>query len=228
MTVQRKPRPSVPSSSGQSKVGNGLTGEGAEGAKNLWKKNKSCQQKLNICTYNTRTLVGEDKLIDLENELEHINWDIVGLSEIKRRGEELVELRSRSMFYYKGRDNDSNSGVGFLVNKNIKDKTISYRNSGDRIAQIIIQLTERYRLQIIQVYAPTTNHDEEEVIELYEEVYKLIEEEKTHFKIVMGDFNAQVGKKDDEKETSVGNFGYKKRNERGDLLVDFAEANKLK
>ncbi|XP_072037166.1 craniofacial development protein 2-like [Amphiura filiformis] len=124
------------------------------------------------------------------------------------------------MFYYKRSDNDINSGVGFLVNKNIKD------NSGDRIAQIIIQLSEMYRLQIIQVYAPTTNHDEEEVIEDYEEVYKLMEEEKTHFKIVMGDFNAQVGKKEDAKETSVGNLGYKKRNERGDLLIDFAEANK--
>ncbi|XP_072048728.1 craniofacial development protein 2-like [Amphiura filiformis] len=191
MTVQRKPRPSVPSSSGQSKVGNGLTGEGAEGAKNLWKKNKSCQQKLNICTYNTRTLVGEDKL---ENELEHINWDIVGLSEIKRRGEELVELRSGSMFYYKGRDNDSNSGVGFLVNKNIKDKIISYRHSGDRIAQIIIQLSERYRLQIIQVYATTTNHDEEEVIELYEEVHKLIEKEFYTLKLLWETLTLKLGK----------------------------------
>jgi hypothetical protein len=205
-----------------------VTQEGAGGAKNLWVNNRSCQKRITVCTYNTRTLLGEDRLTELEKELDLIKWDIVGLSEVRRRGEELTELRSGSMFYYKGRENDSNSGVGFLVNRNIKNKVINYRNSGDRIAQITLQISERYRLQIIQVYAPTSTHDEEEVVELYEEINKLIDDEKTHFKIIMGDFNAQVGSKGDEKETSVGNFGYKKRNNRGDLLVEFAETNHLK
>ena len=92
----------------------------------------------------------------------------------------------------------------------------------------MIQISERYKLQIIQTYAPTSTHEDEEVVELYEEINKLIGEEKAHFKIIMGDFNAQVGKKKDEDETSVGNYGYKERNDRGDLLVEFAQANQLK
>ena len=160
MTVQPKPRPPVPSSSGSS------NGRQQYVAKNLWMKNKSCQKRINVCAYNIRSLVGEDRLTELENELKYIKWDIVGLSEVKRSGEELIELRNGSMFYYKGRDSDSNSGVGFIVNRSIKDKVISYRNSGDRIAQIMIQISERYKLQIIQTYAPTSTHEEEEVVEL--------------------------------------------------------------
>eukprot|EP00794_Sanderia_malayensis_P008020 gene8020-8879_t len=174
---KQKKRPPVPSS------------VKAGGAKNLWVN--SSQKTINICTYNTRSLLSNERLLELETELETIKWDIVGLGEVRRRGEGLVELQSGTMFYYKGRDNDSNTGVGFLVNKNLKKKIVSYLNAGDRVAQIVIQLNKRYRLQVIQVYAPTSTHDDDEVEEMYEEITKLTRNEKAHHKIIMGDFNAK-------------------------------------
>ena len=42
----------------------------------------------------------------------------------------------------------------------------------------------------------------------------------------MGDFNAKIGTKQSS-DTKVGNFGFGKRNKRGEKLVEFSEANRL-
>ena len=38
-------------------------------------------QHLHIGTYNVRSLMGEDRLLELEEELQKIKWDILGLAE---------------------------------------------------------------------------------------------------------------------------------------------------
>ncbi|XP_072375777.1 uncharacterized protein [Diabrotica undecimpunctata] len=43
----------------------------------------------------------------------------------------------------------------------------------------------------------------------------------------MGDFNAKMGKKLEENENCIGEFGHGVRNERGDLLVNYLQNNKL-
>ena len=48
----------------------------------------------------------------------------------------------------------------------------------------------------------------------------------THFVVIMGDLNAQIGKILGQ-ETSVGNHGIGTRNGRGQMLVEFAEARSL-
>ncbi|XP_013388676.1 craniofacial development protein 2-like [Lingula anatina] len=44
----------------------------------------------------------------------------------------------------------------------------------------------------------------------------------------MGDFNAKIGIKSDEQERATGKFGSGERNERGDLLIEWATENNLK
>ena len=82
-------------------------------------------------------------------------------------------------------------------------------------------------MKIIQLYTPTTSHDDQEIIEIYQEIENLIKKDKTHFTIITGDFNAKIGKKEDAKEIAMGNFGIGHRNERGRTLLDFALKNNL-
>ncbi|XP_063957603.1 craniofacial development protein 2-like [Lytechinus pictus] len=167
MAAQRKKRPSVPSSSGLPSYGSGCGKEGAEGAKNLWARTGSLKD-VTICTYNVRSLLGEDRLCELEKELGNITWDIVGLCEVRRRGEHLQHL-----LYTRGKEKSSIGG-----------------------------------------------HTDEEVDMVYEEIAKLLDEDKANFTIVMGDFNAKVGKMEDNSEVMLGKFGT--RNDRGDRLLEFA------
>ena len=72
---------------------------------------------------------------------------------------------------------------------------------------------------------PTTDHEDQEVEEMYDKIEKIMDKEKGCSNvIIMGDFNASVGEGNDENGNKViGKFG--KRNERGQMLVDFCIRN---
>ena len=81
-------------------------------------------------------------------------------------------------------------------------------------------------INIIQVYAPTTDHDDEEVEKLYDDIKNVMKYAKSgEINIVMGDWNAKVG---EQQEYPVsGKFGLGDRNDRGQRLVEFCWTTKL-
>ena len=108
-------RPSVPSSSGVPIQGSGNDDNRAEGAKNNWVRT-GCHWKLKICTYNARSLSSDHRVIEFEDEIARIKFDIIGISETRRKGEGCLTLNtSGHTFYYKGGDT-CHRGVGFIVN----------------------------------------------------------------------------------------------------------------
>ena len=70
----------------------------AEGAENLRIPNTY------ICSYNVRSLKDQNRLEELENELSEtrFKWNIIGMSETRRKGEHLVQLNSGHVLYTKG------------------------------------------------------------------------------------------------------------------------------
>ena len=68
-----------------------------------------------------RTLSDECHLDSLENEIEKIQLDIIGISEMRRPGENVVELASQHIMFNKGNDKKQ-GGVGFLIHKKLKGK----------------------------------------------------------------------------------------------------------
>ncbi|KAI5737947.1 hypothetical protein M8J77_001036 [Diaphorina citri] len=208
--------------------GSGQCNMKTKGAKNL-RDQSSCHPHpplLNLSTYNGRSLYTDDRLEELELELSKIKWDIVGLCEVRRKEEEKIELRSGHIFYYRGTEKGGQSGVGFIIHKRWKDKIIGFESTSDRVAKVVIQINKRYKIQIIQIYAPTSSYSDEVVEEFYEELSEINNKENHHLKIIMGDFNARIGEKQ-HGESAIGNFGYGRRDERGSRLVDFAEKEGL-
>ena len=94
------------------------------------------------------------------------------------------------------------------------------------MAYLILKLTERYSLKVIQVYAPTSTYADDEVEAMYEDITRAIETNKTYFTVVMGDFNAKVGTQRED-ETKIGQHGEGLRNHRGQMLVNFLEQQDL-
>ena len=78
-----------------------------------------------------------------------------------------MELPSGHTFYFKGTENGKPTGVGFIINKDLKSWITEIEGTSDRIARVVITINKRYSMEIIQVYAPTTSHPEEEVEDLY-------------------------------------------------------------
>ena len=98
-------------------------------------------------------------------------------------------------------------------------------NISPRVEELVLRITTRYQLKIVQVYAPTTSHSEDEINIFYNAIDQILEN-PSHYTIVMGDFNAKVGVRTNPSETATGSFG--QRNERGDTLIEWTTSKDYK
>lgn len=110
--------------------------------------------------------MSEAQLYDLESEATKIKWDIIGLSEVRRRGEGLLTLPSGNALHYKEREDQSQVGIGFLINKKWLTKTEVTNFISDRVAYIPLNIRNNKKMKIIQVYAPTSSYSDLEVEEV--------------------------------------------------------------
>ncbi|XP_072378445.1 uncharacterized protein [Diabrotica undecimpunctata] len=221
MTQTRK-RPLVPGGPTVPGDGSHQIGPRAKGARNHRDRHGyHGQRTLHIATYNVRTLATEDKLNELQEELNCIKWDVLGLSEIRRKVENQLVLKSGHLLHFIGENDKAVGGVGFLVRKKHLDKIIKIESVSSRVVYLILKLNERRSIKIIQVYAPKTSHSNEEIENFYEDINRAIEKDKTRHLILMGDFNAKLGFKGDNAEVAMGSFGYGEQNDRGGVLLHF-------
>ena len=99
-------------------------------------------------------------------------------------------------------------GLALLINKNFTDYVENFEKHSDRIISCKIKLHGKTSLQIIQVYAPTCDHDSKTVELFYEELEKAIDNKACSHHILMGDFNAKIGVRNtNDKMKCTGPFG---------------------
>ena len=83
-----------------------------------------------------------------------------------------------------------------------------------------------FNITVIQVYAPTSNAEEAEVEQFYDDLLDLLElTPKTDVLSIIGDWNAKVGSQ--EILGATGKFGFGVRNEAGQMLKEFCQENRL-
>ena len=83
-----------------------------------------------------------------------------------------------------------------------------------------------FNITIIQVYAPTSNAEETEVEQFYEDLQDLLElTPKKDVLFIIGNWNAKVGSQ--ETPGVAGKFGLGMRNEAGQRLIEFCQENVL-
>ena len=106
---------------------------------------------------------------------------------------------------YHSEANNGQGGVGFVINKKLKDNITRVTSGNSRVAELVLRITEIYQLKIVQVYAPTISHLDEETDNVYNTTDKILKS-KTHYTIViiMGDTNAKVGGQTNTAETATG------------------------
>ncbi|CAG9131832.1 unnamed protein product [Plutella xylostella] len=227
MMEKTKPRRPVPGSPAIPDSGSGHGNGGAGGAKNLRQRvGYQPNRPLHLATYNARTLREDVKIEELEEEISKLKWDIIGLSEVRREGEDTEILQSGNLLYHREGDQLSQGGVGFIVNKSLVNNIVEIGSVSTRVAYLILRISKRYSMKVIQVYAPTSKHTDDEVELAYEDVSSALRKFTTHFTVVMGDFNAKLGKQEGG-ETKVGSHGFGVRNHRGQMLADFLEKEGL-
>ena len=81
-----------------------------------------------------------------------------------------------------------------------------------------------FDIMVFQVYAPTSNAEEAEVEQFYEDLQDLLElTAKKDVLLIIGDWNANVGSQ--ETPGVTGKFGLGIWNEAGQKLIEFCQEN---
>lgn len=144
-----------------------------------------------IATFNAQSLSSDSYMAEFEEALSKINYDVIGLSEIKRIGES-TEERKDFIFYYYGITR-KRATIGFVIKKKWKNNIKSIKAYSDRVALLIMEI-KRKQFAFIQCYAPTSASSDEEIDSFYEKLdAALADTNNCDHTFVLGDFNAKVG-----------------------------------
>ena len=96
--------------------------------------------------------------------------------------------------FFSGKEDKHEYGVGFLVHRYIENTVMGRHPISSRL--ITIRLREvLFNITIVQAYAPTSDYDDNEMEEFYDQLQNVIvETPKKNILVVQGDWNAKVGK----------------------------------
>ena len=180
--------------------------------------------KLKIGHWNVQTMYQPGKLDNIRQEMDRIKFNILGIAETRWTGKGKIETGNKVMIY-SGGDKIHERGVAIIFDQATGKSLKGWWGVSDRV--IVAKLEGKpFDIGIIQVYAPTSTHSDEEVEEFYEDIDKAMKLFKSQdIKIVMGDFNAKVG--NERIDDIVGSWGLGSRNERGDRLIDWCRQNEF-
>ncbi len=192
---------------------------GIEHANNTSEKETLFKRRvaINIGTWNVRTMKDPGYAEILTQTLESFDYDIIGLCET--RVKDVVE--TNNMILSGNKNNKHANGVGFILSQKAKRSILSYNPISDRLITARFQ-GQPFNLYIVQAYAPATKadkeKDKEESAAFYQQLQQAIDKKhKRDILIVMGDFNAKVGKNHDDWPNVIGKFGYGEMNEKGEV-----------
>ena len=168
--------------------------------------------------------MNQGKLEVVKQEMARVNVDNLGISELKWTG--MGEFNSDDNYiYYCGQESLRRNGVAIMVNKRVRNAVLGRNLKNDRMISVHLQ-GKPFNVAVIQVYAPTSNAEEAEVEQLYEDLQDLLE--RTHKKdvlFIIGDWNAKV--ESQETPGVTGKFGLGMLNEAGQRLIEFCQENAL-
>ena len=130
--------------------------------------------------------------------------------------------------YYSGRDDKHQQGVGFLCHKNTVNCVMGCRPISSRLITIRLRATP-FNITIIQAYAPTSDYDDDDIEDFYEQLQEVLDQTpKKDILVVQSDWNAKIVEDAYENwRGTCGRYCNTKSNERGLRLLEFASYNDL-
>ncbi|KAI5718027.1 hypothetical protein M8J77_015079 [Diaphorina citri] len=177
------------------------------------------KNSMKIGTWNVRSMYEEGKIENTIQEMKRLKLSILGISEMRWSGTGKCEINDHVIYYSGNDDPRHQNGVAIILDKVTSRSVKNFVPFSDRIILIQIE-TKPVMTNIIQLYAPTCNAEEDEIESFYENLRNVRKQLKNNdIIILMGDLNAKIGK--GKQEHIVGDHGLGQRNERGDMFFNY-------
>ena len=139
--------------------------------------------------------MNQGKLEVVKQEMARVNVDILGISELKWTG--MGEFNSDDHYiYYCGQQSLRRNGVAIMVNKRVQNAVLVCSLKNERMISVRFQ-GKPFNITVIQAYAPTSNTEEAEVEQFYEDLQDFLElTPQKDVLFIIGDWDAKVGSKE--------------------------------
>ena len=177
---------------------------------------KPQDRNLVIATWNVRTLYQAGKSDNAIQEMKKMKTDKLGIAET--RWTESVKIRKdRHTILYSG-EQEHRNGVGILMKNNIARSIMGYCPISNIVIMAKLQC-KPFKINILQTYTPTQDHNDEDIEQSYEEMQAINQAKSDEIICMMGDVNAKVGSI--SHSNIVGNVGLGDKSDRGERLIHF-------
>ena len=115
--------------------------------------------------------MNQGKLEVVKQEMERVNIDTLGISELKWTG--MSEFNSDDHYiYYCGQESLRRNGVTIIVNRRVRNSVLGCCSfQGKILFKTSVHFQGKpFNITVIQVYTPTSNAEEAEVEQFYEDL----------------------------------------------------------
>ena len=117
--------------------------------------------------------MNQGKLKVVKQEMSGVNINISGISELKWTGMGKFNTDDHYI-YYCGKESLRRNGGAIIVNKRVRNAVLGCSLKNYRMISVRFQ-GKLFNITVIQVYAPTSNAEEAEVEQFYEDLQDLLE-----------------------------------------------------
>jgi hypothetical protein len=177
--------------------------------------------------WNVRSLYRVGSLMKVSRELSIYMLDLVGAQEVRWEGGGTEPAGEYTFFYRKGNE-DHELGTGIFVHKRIISAFKRVEFVSERMSYIILK-GRWCHIIVLNIHSPTEDMTDDVNDSFYEELERVFDKfPKYHMKILLGDFNAKVGREEIFKLTIGNESLHEISDDDGVRLVNFATSKNLR
>ena len=177
-------------------------------------------------TWNTQTLSQIGKLNTLLSEMNRYNIKILAVQETRWTESDIFDFGDFSIFRSSGREKQF--GVAFIVHKDLRQAVIDFTPRNERMCIIRLKMGSKKNLTLINIHAPTNEKDDTIKDLFYDELDMVYDSAPNNdIKIVLGDFNAKIGREEYHRETTGPHSLHATSNNNGFRAIEFAHGKDL-
>lgn len=188
-------------------------------------KNTLLKESVRVGTWNVQGMYDSVKSHNVILEMNRLDIKIMGISEARWIDCGQSRLRDKVIYYSGRKDSQHLHGVAIVLDGSLQRSVKNFVPFSPRV--LLLQL-QAYcgTLNLVQVYAPTADKDDEEVESFYKDIDEVMKMTKNKdVTLFLGDMNAKIGQGSCDKW--VGPYGLGRRNERGDRFLQFCQENSM-